>query len=102
MFGSIPHNELSLKLWNVGIVGDLWEWFRAYLTTRIQCVAVSGEKSDFLPVISGVPQGNVLGTLLFLVYINDLPCSALHSSLLIFADDSKCLHEIRSPEVFQP
>ena len=86
-FDSVPHNELLVKLWNMGITGTLWRWFGSYLRDRTQCVSVNNCLSSYLPVISGVPQGSILGPLLFLVYINDLP-SSITSQVLIFADDT--------------
>ena len=95
-FDSVPHNELLLKLRKIGISGILWFWFRAYLKSRKQCVCINGQFSDFLPVLSGIPQGSILGPLLFLVYINDLPTSVSNSSVLVFADDTKCYSGISS------
>ena len=91
-FDSVPHNELLYKLWKYGIIGDLCLWFKAYLSLRTQCVIVNGCFSDLLPVVSSVPQGSILGPLLFVLYINDLP-DALSSVLpYLFADDTKYLH----------
>ena len=95
-FDSVPHDELLLKLRKIGISGILWFWFRAYLKSRKQCVCINGQFSDFLPVLSGIPQGSILGPLLFLIYINDLPTSVSNSSVLIFADDTKCYSGISS------
>ena len=94
-FDSVPHNELLLKLHNLGVSGDLWLWLQCYLEGRSQCVCIDGSRYSFLPVISGVPQGSILGPLLFLVYVNDLPDCVLKSSLYMFADDAKCAYPIR-------
>ncbi len=72
-FDTVPHEELLLKLWNMGITGPLWYWFRSYLSNRHHFVSIDGTKSALLPVRSGVPQGSILGPILFLVYINNLP-----------------------------
>ena len=93
----MPHQELLLKLWKIGIVGSLWRWFREYLSNRYQHVCINNSKSPTLSVVSGVPQGSLLGPLLFLVYINDLSSSLNHTSSFLFADDTKCLRPIRSP-----
>ena len=77
----------------MGISGTLWRWFAFYLSNRRQCVSVNDSLSRQLPVISGVPQGSILGPLLFLVFINDFP-SVITTQSLIFADDTKCFRQI--------
>ncbi len=72
-FDSIPHDEILYKLWLTGITGPLWMWFREYLRNRSHFVEIDGFASKLLPVRSGVSQGSVLGPLLFLVYVNDIP-----------------------------
>ena len=66
-FDSVAHNKLLVKLWSFGITGNLWWWFRGYLSSRHQCVIINRCISDLLPVISGVPQGSILRPLLFLM-----------------------------------
>ena len=96
-FDTVPHNELLLKLWKTGITGNTWNWLKEYLTGRRQHVNINGCFSSALPVISGVPQGSILGPLLFLIYINDLPSCTTYVNLFLFADDTKCLKSITTP-----
>ena len=95
-FDSVAHNELLVKLWSFGVTGNIWKWFRSYLTSRMHCVTINGSISDQLPVISGVPQGSILGPLLFLIFVNNLPASASSSKIFLFADDTKCLKTVNT------
>ena len=70
----------------------------AYLSGRRQCVRVGNCVSNLLPVTSEVPQGSILGPLLFILYASDLLAVPIHSTLLLFADDSKCSRNIQSTE----
>ena len=95
-FDCVPHKQLLAKLWNIGVTGSAWTWFRSYLAGRTQCVSINNCLSKCLPVLSGVPQGSILGPLLFLVYINDLPSAISLSNMFIFADDTKCFKVIKT------
>ena len=86
-FDRVWHLGLIRKLHAVGIRGTLLNWFKNYLTDRFQKVVIKGESSDYQLVQAGVPQGSVLGPLLFLIYINDLPDN-LESVVKLFADDT--------------
>ena len=100
-FDSVPHRELLHKLRSVGVWGSLWKWIENYLASRLQCVAINGSVSELLPVMSGVLQGNILGPLLFIIYINDLPVVIQHSTILLFADDTKCAKSVASQSEYQ-
>ena len=82
------HPGLLAKLARVGIAGNLLAWFENYLTNRQQRVVINGQTSSWGKVSAGVPQGSVLGPLLFLVYINDVTHAVEHSQVRLFADDT--------------
>ena len=94
-FDKVPHERLLKKLEAYGIKGKLHGWIRDFLTNRTQAVKINNDTSRPLPVKSGIPQGSVLGPILFIIYINDLPDS-INSYLKIFADDTKIFRTIES------
>ena len=96
-FDSVPHERLLLKASYYGIRGKLHTWLRCFLTECKQRVVVNGTSSDWSAVSSGVPQGTVLGPVLFLLYINDLP-NSISSTVKLFADDSVVYRQIQRVE----
>ena len=96
-FDTPPHELLKSKLFGYGIGGKTLKWINSFLCFRQQRVVVNGVKSDWAPVLSGVPQGTVLGPLLFSLYINDIS-SDIESEIRLFADDCVCYREIKDEE----
>ena len=87
-FDSVPHKRLLNKLESYGITGKIHTWIESFLTNRTQKVIVGEGESKSSPVISGIPQGSILGPILFTIYINDLP-DCISGPCKIFADDTK-------------
>ena len=94
-FDKVPHNKLIIKLQSYGLDGNVINWIRDFLSQRVQRVVLDGATSDEVDVTSGVPQGSVIGPLLFLLYINDIG-EVVDSRLRLFADDAVVYREIRS------
>ena len=94
-FDKVPHRHLKLKLEYYGVRNQALKWISSFLEERTQRVVCGGYTSDSVNVISGVPQGTVLGPLLFLIYINDLP-ECVSSMCSLFADDCLVYRRIES------
>ena len=92
-FDLVSHKHLIHKLTKYGISGQIIEWVKNFLDNRTQRVLIRGTASSYHKVTSGVPKGSVLGPILFLIFINDLPLKVL-SPLSLFADDSKIFTRI--------
>ena len=97
-FDKVNHPILLRKLESIGITGKLHRWISEFLRKRSQIVVMNGHRSDMREVLSGVPQGTVLGPLLFLIMVNDIADSLEHCSILSFADDSKLIKRVSSPQ----
>ena len=97
-FDKVWHDGLVFKLRQNGVNGSLLNFFDNYLRDRQQRVVINGSYSEYLPIESGVPQGSVLGPLLFLVYINDLEKN-IKSNIKFFADDTMLFSIVDDPAV---
>ncbi len=97
-FDTVPHNRLLHKLHHYGIRNKTLDWIRNFLTERKQQVVVEGKRSAPVRVRSGVPQGTVLGPLLFLTYINDMPDQiSTDTRIKLFADDAMLYKTVNNP-----
>ena len=98
-FDKVPHRRLVHKIEKYGITGNILGWTKAFLSGRTQCVVLNDVKSKIARVTSGIPQGSVLGPILFVIYINDMPEVVDKDSIVyLFADDTKVFRHIQSQE----
>jgi len=95
-FDTVPHKRLVNKLEHLGFAGGLLNWLKAFLTNRTMRVVVNGCFSAWAVVLSGVPQGSVLGPLLFLLFVNELP-DWIKNNICMFADDTKIWTRLTNP-----
>ena len=97
VFDTVPHQRLLFKLKKLGIGGNMYAWIESFLKDRYQRVAVNKENSSWCNVKSGVPQGSVLGPILFILFVNDFP-EIIDALCSIFADDAKITDEVSNEE----
>jgi len=97
-FDTVNHKILLSKLSHIGVDNLANKWLTSYLSNRSQCVAVNGAKSDYSKISCGVPQGSILGPLLFSIYINDMHKSVNKSTVFHFADDTNLLFSHKNPK----
>ena len=95
LIDSVPHRRLLHKLERYGIDGPLLKWFESFLIGRSQQVVLRGSYSSWTQVKSGVPQGTILGPILFITYVNDIP-TGVSSTVKLYADNTKLYREIES------
>ena len=86
-FDRVKHRGLLAKLHHYWITGNFYRWFLSYLSNRFHRVTIPGGISDWVEILAGVPQGSILGPLLFLLFINDI-VREINSNLRLFADDT--------------
>ena len=96
-FDTVPHQRLLKKLYHYGIQGNIYNWISSWLTKRQQRVVIKDHNSSYIHVNSGVPQGTVLGPLMFLLYINDITTN-ISSNIRLFADDCVLYRVIHSEQ----
>ena len=98
-FDKVPHKRLLMKMKMLGVSGYILKWVESWLTNRKQRTVLNGTYSSWIDVLSGVPQGSVLGPLLFVIFINDIDdCAENIDILLKFADDTKLGHNASTVE----
>ena len=100
-FDTVNHKIMLQKLNHYGIRGNALDWFESYLSDRSQFVTYNGTKSSKKSIKCGVPQGSILGPLLFLVYINDLSNVCKHTMAILFADDTNLFKKGKNIEIMQ-
>jgi hypothetical protein len=96
-FDTVNHEILLYKLYNYGIRGVAYDWFKSYLSNRQQYTVVEGSVSSLAKITCGVPQGSVLGPLLFLLYINDIANAVPELKVKLFADDTNLFIADKDP-----
>ena len=94
-FDTVPHDLLKSKLHRYGVPKNMMNWIDSFLSNRQQCVVVNGCKSEESVVVSGIPQGTVLGPIIFLIHISDI-ADNVTSEIRLFADDCVCYREINN------
>ena len=95
-FDSVPHRKLMYKMEKIGIGGSLLKWLNTFICIRKSCVRVKNSMSPYEPVLSGIPQGSILGPILFILYIDNLTLIDLKSDMRLYADDAKIFKEINT------
>ena len=100
-FDTVNHNILLTKLEHYGIRDNMLSWFQSNLSNRKQYVSTNGEQSETHEINCGVPQGSVIGPLLFLIYINDLPNISDVLKFYLFADDTNIYYESNSLQILE-
>ena len=98
-FDTLDHSILMNKLAYYGIHGAALRWFTSYLTGRSQYVEIDGVSSNILLLSTGVPQGSILGPLLFLIYMNDIPNCTEHFNFILYADDTTLNNTVQIPSL---
>ena len=93
-FDTLDHNILIKKLQYGVVIGTPLNWFQSYLTDRTQYVEVNNESSSLQTILTGVPQGSIIGPLLFLIYMNDIPNASNLFTFILYADDTTLVSTI--------